>query len=443
MRSAWESAVGRQSYFVLSRAMDVKVLTAITVVLGAVAGLSGCGVPEASFSKNAQSNTLAPELAQGVDLVLVDHFGTPNALVGWEKFSLDYGKGNTEASQPEQREAGWKLREGRNLYMVHCVHCHGTAGDGNGPTAKFLNPLPRDFRQGVFKFTSTRGPNKPSRSDLMLTVQQGIPGTAMPSFVLVGDEQVKILVEYVMWLASRGESEKKLIEEVIGVEGLKKVVDLEAKSTPRLKVLNRVIDELEPVKGLDEDPVAKSRKALAPVLDRSAEQIANEWKAADVEDNVVLPKVKRVEPTTESLDRGRKLYLSDRTKCADCHGLTGRGDGKGTEDFWEIPKSSPKQMFDRPGLHDNWGFPVKPRDLTKGLYRGGRRPLDLYRRVHAGIKGTPMPGFGTALKDEEIWDIVNFVLSLPFDGKVSAQASVETPPKEGKKAGDHVTAVKP
>ncbi len=42
-----------------------------------------------------------------------------------------------------------------------------------------------------------------------------------------------------------------------------------------------------------------------------------------------------------------------------------------------------------------------------------------------------MPGFGgTVLNDEEIWDVVNYVLSIPFDGKASAYPTeVETEPK--------------
>jgi mono/diheme cytochrome c family protein len=57
---------------------------------------------------------------------------------------------------------------------------------------------------------------------------------------------------------------------------------------------------------------------------------------------------------------------------------------------------------------------VKPRNLTTGVFRGGRRPIDIYRRIHTGIKGTPMPGAGKSLTDEQIWDVVNYVLSIPF-----------------------------
>jgi mono/diheme cytochrome c family protein len=77
-------------------------------------------------------------------------------------------------------------------------------------------------------------------------------------------------------------------------------------------------------------------------------------------------------------------------------------------------------------LHDFWGNPLPPRDLTKGQYRGGRRPIDLFRRIHAGIKGTPMPAFGgTVLKDEDIWDVVNYVMSIPFESSPTTPSKPE------------------
>ena len=70
-----------------------------------------------------------------------------------------------------------------------------------------------------------------------------------------------------------------------------------------------------------------------------------------------------------------------------------------------------------PGLHDTWGNAHKPRNLTLGQYRGGRRPVDVYRRLFVGIKGTQMTGYGSALSEEEIWELVNYVLALPYEGK--------------------------
>jgi hypothetical protein len=63
-----------------------------------------------------------------------------------------------------------------------------------------------------------------------------------------------------------------------------------------------------------------------------------------------------------------------------------------------------------------------PRNLREGVYRGGRRPLDLFWRIAAGIRGMPMPGIGPAaqgaqgtLSQQEIWQIVDYVQSLPFE----------------------------
>jgi mono/diheme cytochrome c family protein len=63
---------------------------------------------------------------------------------------------------------------------------------------------------------------------------------------------------------------------------------------------------------------------------------------------------------------------------------------------------------------DKWGRPLRPANLTKGVYKGGQRPIDIYWRVADGITGTPMPGHGSVAKPEQIWDVVNFVLALPY-----------------------------
>ena len=146
--------------------------------------------------------------------------------------------------------------------------------------------------------------------------------------------------------------------------------------------------------------------------------VSSAWVRAEDASSVIHPSIHRVEDTTESRERGRLLYMGDKTKCYTCHGPTGRGDGVANEDFWAMPGSS--QKYERRGLHDEWGNPLKPRNLTLGQYRGGRRPVDLFRRMYAGIKGTPMPAFGgTALTDEQLWDLVNYVMSLPYESKGS------------------------
>ena len=53
-------------------------------------------------------------------------------------------------------------------------------------------------------------------------------------------------------------------------------------------------------------------------------------------------------------------------------------------------------------------------NLTTGVFRGGRRPIDLYYRIHSGINGSNMTAFGKALKPDQIWDLVNFLEILPY-----------------------------
>ena len=67
--------------------------------------------------------------------------------------------------------------------------------------------------------------------------------------------------------------------------------------------------------------------------------------------------------------------------------------------------------------HDTWGTLVRPANLTAGAYRGGRRPMDIYFRIHSGINGAGMPRFGSkekGLAPNQIWDVVNFVQVLPY-----------------------------
>src|SRR3989338_10826611 len=44
---------------------------------------------------------------------------------------------------------------GKAIYDKKCWWCHGENGAGDGPAAEFLNPPPRHFTAGWFKFKST------------------------------------------------------------------------------------------------------------------------------------------------------------------------------------------------------------------------------------------------------------------------------------------------
>ena len=84
---------------------------------------------------------------------------------------------------------------GDKLYSEYCLVCHGEKGWGDGPAAHFLDPRPRDFRRGIFKIRST--PTSPTDEDLFRTITRGIPGTLMPSYEDLTEEERWDLVVYI------------------------------------------------------------------------------------------------------------------------------------------------------------------------------------------------------------------------------------------------------
>src|SRR5262249_25285115 len=115
------------------------------------------------------------------------------------------------------------------LYRRHCLHCHGLAGDGRGPTGPWVSPHPRDYRQGLFKFMSTATAvtnRKPRRSDLLRVLHNGVDGTSMPAFGLLPEHELSYLARYVTHLSIRGEVEfdtlATLLDEKKGKDSLQK-----------------------------------------------------------------------------------------------------------------------------------------------------------------------------------------------------------------------------
>ena len=295
----------------------------------------------------------------------------------------------------------------RGLYRQHCVHCHGVTGDGQGPTAAFLNPYPRDFRMGLFKFKSTPSTQPPTDADLTKTLKEGIPGTSMPSFkVLLADDEIEALVNYVKYLSVRGEVERKLIYE---------------------------LTFLEP-----SEPVETTKDFL---IDITLSDVVNRWANAD---QVVTPVPAAPEwseeERLEAVARGRELFQGKEANCFSCHGVTALGDGqlgdydewtKDYEDFSKIADLDERQRKIEEFVH--WGGleprNIKPRNLRQGVFRGGRRPIDLYWRIKNGIAGSPMPAAGMqqgpgqpGLTEEDLWDIVAYVQHLPYE-------SISQPPE--------------
>lgn len=260
------------------------------------------------------------------------------------------------------------LRESAELYRVRCLACHGAGGAGDGPTGRYLDPPPRDFRAGLFKWARVEWSRRPQRGDLLRVLERGVEGTAMPSFRRLSRGELEGLVDWVRLLSLRGETESV-------------AATLAAR-----------------------DGAVRHGTAL-----QAYELVWGRWDDA-VDQVAVAPEVapRPAAMTAERIAHGAALFRGAQANCASCHGDGGRGDG---EAIWEDGPDGARVR--RP---DAWGNPSQPRDLTAGLFRGGDAPADLFRRIRYGIGGTIMPAADASLTDDDVWDLVYFVLSLSDAG---------------------------
>lgn len=279
-----------------------------------------------------------------------------------EEFGFELMPTIAEASEryfapdsPSLKESGMvqveRLEAGQVAYARYCQGCHGVSGDGGGPAARHLDPRPRNFRRGIFKFTSTPTGSPPLPQDVFRTITRGLGGSSMPDFRLLNEERRWDLVEYVRYLAIRGSFEQLML-------------DL----------------------AWDEEEVPDPEDAYRIV--------ARRWDPERAK--AVYPPIPEPSADEGTVANGRELFVSATgAGCAACHGDGGKGDGPSAGDF-----------------KDEWGYHIVPRDLTEGAFRAGAGAEDLYRSIATGINGTPMPSYEGSNSPEEIWALVHYIESL-------------------------------
>ncbi len=294
-------------------------------------------------------------------------------------------------SAAKVEEPSSPLDEGRRLYKQHCMHCHGFYGFGDGPTANFLLPKPRDFRFGKVKFTSTKGGMRAVHDDLVRTIAQGIQGTMMPAFgptdgvprigIFAGAAgppgfDVEAVASYVEVLLMRGSIEQQLVAMWASDDGF-----------------------------------------TADTAQSAVNSVLRDWQDATA--GVITPEVPRPDNFEESAKNGAVLFgyeaVTEEAKknakagCLSCHGIHGLGVDSPPSDIGAADQAGADKTLLQP---NDYKLPSMPLNLTFGVYRGGRRPLDLYRHIAGGIKGTPMPGQAGNLSPVELWNVVDFVCKL-------------------------------
>lgn len=263
-----------------------------------------------------------------------------------------------------------QLLRGQRLYQNHCRTCHGQTGDGAGPAARYLNPRPRDFRSGLFKYKSTDSDAKPLAADLQLTIRFGVPGTAMIAFWQFDDEQLEALAAYIMLLAQRGELERLL------------VLEAEAEGELDAEYVAEYVDEVR--------------------------LLWNEAESRRIEPR--LPPQGWFEP--ERIEAGRRAF---RLKgCTLCHGAYGRG-----------------QVFEAPDAEQGTRR-VRAPDLTARFLRSRDIYNSIYYGVNG--TSMPGYGIALQSEPDTLWDLTAYVSWLSEqrrNGKIfeaDAIAPIAVPP---------------
>lgn len=172
-------------------------------------------------------------------------------------------------------EPAAKLARGQALYARHCLVCHGTRGRGDGEAVPFLFPPARRFDEARFRLVSSEN-GAPFDRDLVETLRRGMPGSAMPAWGWLAEEDLWALAAHVRVLA---------------------------------------LEELEA------DLRAHAERVGDPLLASEAASIA---RARMTPDRPLAAPV-AVASGAEALARGRTLFLE---QCAQCHAADGTGESE-------------------------------------------------------------------------------------------------------------------
>ncbi len=413
----------------------IAILASLSILSG-MGSFAGCRKPSAEQSWHEPNYLFAEvmEISQQEEMdkplaearaLLTEWFGTidnpkiPEVLNDSEFEDL-FSFENVKLAAGEPSKPG--------LYVKRqCASCHGPTGQGRGPVAASQDPYPRDFRAGVFKFKTSPRSAKPLKEDIEHVLRKGLSGSQMPVFSDLSDQEIKALVDYVVFLSVRGEFERKLLQNAAIESPGESIYDvaLLGNNTPDAK------------KAL-EDQRTNASDMLTAIAERwiHAPDAVEEYPppefplygSASEDQQVALQ---------ESIAKGKELFVKETSACSKCHGVNADGVSTQLPDYDDWTKEwttkielSPIDLNELSPLMARGGMKpqaLKPRNIVEGHLRGGREPSDIYRRIRYGIAGSPMPAANIVtsrdepgLTEDDVWHLVNYVLSI---------AQVPPPPK--------------
>ena len=104
-----------------------------------------------------------------------------------ERAAIPWGR----IHSPEARQRG------RDLYFRYCVLCHGEHADGRGARSMGLDRTPADFTKPDW---SSAG----AAARAYHAIRQGVPGTPMPSWSALSEEESWDLVAFLVSVNKQG-----------------------------------------------------------------------------------------------------------------------------------------------------------------------------------------------------------------------------------------------
>jgi mono/diheme cytochrome c family protein len=254
-----------------------------------------------------------------------------------------------------------------------------------------------------------------------MVLDNGIPGTAMPSFRLLSKEDKEALIDYVVYLSIRGTFERDVTGILVELGEEDSLLDFGDATSAAGSSASEGSETGSTGSNSDEEAKEKLLASLDEPIGIVMDAVES-WHSgnqAGVEVPLPPPGFKSNENGhKEVVKLGQQLFVTTGN-CHSCHGYTALGDGQidkydaVTEEWYsEIQYDTGDKLKKFLELGALPPRKIRPRNLQLGVYRGGNRPVDLYLRIKNGIDGTPMPAAPANMTSDEVWSIVAYVQSL-------------------------------